>query len=153
SGLDPRHRRAPRHPRARQARQHHDLVGRSVQRLHARGSRVHRGPRGVRPQRAGRLPAHRLRARYPGESVIALLAVIALTGATLLTGDGARIQDATVVIDGTRILQVGRNLAVPSGAQVVNVAGSVITPGFIDPATRLGVVEVPGGEPSAVEGT
>jgi imidazolonepropionase-like amidohydrolase len=85
--------------------------------------------------------------------VITWLALIALTGATVFTGEGAPIQGATVLIDGNRIAQVGRNVAIPSGAQIVDVRGSIITPGLIDPATRLGQVEVSSGEPSAIEGT
>ncbi len=85
--------------------------------------------------------------------MISWLAAIALTGATVLTGEGAAIEGATVLIDGSRIAQVGRNVAIPSGAQVIDVRGSIITPGLIDAATRLGQVEVDSGEPSAVEGT
>jgi imidazolonepropionase-like amidohydrolase len=85
--------------------------------------------------------------------VIAVLALIALTGATVFTGEGAPIEDATVLIEGSRITQVGRNLRIPSGAEVVHLPNAFITPGLIDPATRLGVVEVSTGEPSAVEGT
>ena len=81
-----------------------------------------------------------------------LLATIALVGATVLTGADAPIDGATVVIDGNRIVAVGVGVAVPAGAQVIDVTGSTITPGLIDAVSRLGVDEV-SLEPTAVEGT
>ncbi len=81
-----------------------------------------------------------------------VLAAIALTGASVFTGDGALIEDATVVIDGNRISAVGRGVPVPSGARVVDVRGSIITPGLIDAASRLGVEDV-SAVASSVEGT
>jgi hypothetical protein len=59
--------------------------------------------------------------------------VIAITGGTLIDGNGgAPIPNATVIITGNRITQVGRGLRAPAGAQVINAQGKWITPGLID---------------------
>lgn len=81
-----------------------------------------------------------------------VLAAIALTGASVFTGEGPLIENATIVIDGNRISAVGPRVAVPQGAQVIDLRGSVVTPGLVDVVSRLGVEDV-SLEPSSVEGT
>jgi imidazolonepropionase-like amidohydrolase len=78
--------------------------------------------------------------------------VVALVGLRVLTGDGGDLSDATVLIRGERVAEVGRAVAIPPGAQVLELRGSVLTPGLCEPASRLGVVDIDL-EPSAVEGT
>ncbi len=61
--------------------------------------------------------------------------VIALVGATLIDGNGGpAVPDATIVIRGNRIAQVGprASVTVPRGAHVINATGKFATPGFID---------------------
>ena len=61
--------------------------------------------------------------------------VIAIQGATIITGTGSpSIRNGTIVIDGTRILNVGgRNeVQVPKNAQVIDARGKWIIPGLID---------------------
>lgn len=62
---------------------------------------------------------------------------VALTGAKVLTmtGDAAgAIENATIVIEGDRIVAVGPagSVAIPAGAEVVDASGKVIMPGLID---------------------
>ncbi len=62
---------------------------------------------------------------------------IALTGARLLTmaGDGAgAIDDGTILIRGDRIIAIGprASVAIPAGAQRLDVTGKTIMPGLID---------------------
>jgi imidazolonepropionase-like amidohydrolase len=64
-------------------------------------------------------------------------ATVALTGArlvTMATMDGGIIDDGVVIIRGDRIAAVGRRgeVAVPSGAIVVDVSGKTIIPGLVD---------------------
>jgi imidazolonepropionase-like amidohydrolase len=47
-----------------------------------------------------------------------------------------------VVIRDGRIIAVGRDVAVPNGAERIDAAGKWVTPGIINPATQLGLVEV-----------
>jgi imidazolonepropionase-like amidohydrolase len=74
---------------------------------------------------------------------------VAITGATVHTaGPAGTLEDATVLIAAGRISAVGREVAVPPGARVIDGRGKVVTPGLFDSLTRLGVVEV-----GAVSGT
>ena len=67
---------------------------------------------------------------------------IAVTHARVHTMTGAPLEDATVVVRDGRIEAVGRGIAVPGGARVIDAAGGVVTPGFIDSATQLGLIEI-----------
>jgi imidazolonepropionase-like amidohydrolase len=69
--------------------------------------------------------------------------VVAITSARVLTAAGPALERGTVVIRDGRIAAVGADVAVPSGARVIDGAGKVVTPGFIDSATQIGVVEIP----------
>ena len=71
-------------------------------------------------------------------------ATIALVGGTLWSGDGERIEGATILIEGERIVQVGHKIPIPTGARVKECHGLVITPGLIDAYTQLGLVEISG---------
>ena len=59
---------------------------------------------------------------------------VALTGARVVTMNGERevLDNATVVARDGRIVAVGRDVAVPDGAQVFDAAGKTIIPGLID---------------------
>jgi imidazolonepropionase-like amidohydrolase len=72
---------------------------------------------------------------------------IAITGGTVYPVSGPAIQNGTVLMRDGRIVAVGANVAVPSGAQRIDATGKIVTPGFIHSATQLGLVEI-GGEPS-----
>jgi imidazolonepropionase-like amidohydrolase len=68
--------------------------------------------------------------------------VVAITNARLLTAAGPAIERGTVVIRDGRIAAVGADVAVPPGARVIDGAGRTVTPGFIESATQIGVVEI-----------
>jgi imidazolonepropionase-like amidohydrolase len=62
-------------------------------------------------------------------------AVLVLTNGILIDGTGAEpIPNATLVIDGDRILAAGASgeVAIPAGARVVDLGGATILPGFIN---------------------
>src|SRR6516164_1674983 len=66
--------------------------------------------------------------------------VTAFEGARIVTGNSAApIENGTLVIQGTRIVQAGRaaDVQVPAGATRVNVAGKTIMPMLIDTHTHL----------------
>ncbi len=67
---------------------------------------------------------------------------IALTNAVVHTASGATQNGATVLFDNGVILQVGQNVVIPAGARVVDCKGGHVYPGFITPATTLGLVEI-----------
>src|SRR5258706_8370441 len=66
--------------------------------------------------------------------------VTAFEGARLIVGDGgAPIENATLVVDGTKILQAGRaaDVSVPAGANRVILAGKTVMPMIIDSHVHL----------------
>jgi imidazolonepropionase-like amidohydrolase len=65
---------------------------------------------------------------------------IAITGGTLLTvGPQGEIANGTVLIRDGKIAAVGRELAVPEGAIVVDAKGRYVTPGIIDTHSHTAV--------------
>src|SRR3954471_446009 len=67
---------------------------------------------------------------------------IAITGGKVYPVSGPPIENGTVVITNGKISAVGANVAVPAGAQRIDATGKIVTPGFVDAATQLGVQEV-----------
>jgi len=58
---------------------------------------------------------------------------LAFTNARVITMRGDEvIENGTVVVDGNRIVAVGANVTVPSGAKVIDAAGKTIMPGLVD---------------------
>ncbi|UQA62051.1 amidohydrolase family protein [Polyangium aurulentum] len=67
---------------------------------------------------------------------------IAVVGAKLHTGTGEVIEDGTIVIENGLIARVGKGVAVPAGAEKIDVKGAEVTPGLVDSLTAVGLVEV-----------
>ncbi|HEU5467942.1 MAG TPA: amidohydrolase [Steroidobacteraceae bacterium] len=67
-----------------------------------------------------------------------------IRNATVLTGTGERIDGGDVLIAGGRIESVGKALAAPDGARVVEADGRWVTPGLIDVHSHMGVYASPG---------
>ncbi|MDX1646489.1 MAG: amidohydrolase family protein [Longimicrobiales bacterium] len=57
---------------------------------------------------------------------------LVLVGGSVHPGDGSEPVVADVAISGDRIVQVGPDVEAPEGAEVVDVSGLVVAPGFID---------------------
>jgi imidazolonepropionase-like amidohydrolase/Tol biopolymer transport system component len=58
---------------------------------------------------------------------------VALTGARIVTMRGDEvIEGGTVVVDGNRIVAVGKDVAIPADAKRIDASGKTIVPGFID---------------------
>ena len=61
--------------------------------------------------------------------------VTVFEGARVIVGDGrAPVENATIVVDGTRFVQVGRaaDVRVPAGATRVSLAGKTVMPAIVD---------------------
>jgi imidazolonepropionase-like amidohydrolase len=67
---------------------------------------------------------------------------IAIDGATVHTVSGPVIEDGTVLIRDGLIVSVGRNVEIPADAVVIDGRGKVLTPGFMESKTNLGLAEV-----------
>jgi imidazolonepropionase-like amidohydrolase len=68
---------------------------------------------------------------------------VAIVHATVyVPGDHPPLEDATVVIARGKVLAVGTNVALPADARVIDGSGKIVTPGFIDADSTVGVVDV-----------
>jgi imidazolonepropionase-like amidohydrolase len=77
-------------------------------------------------------------------------------GARVLTGERqGPIEDAAVLVEGTRIAAVGRRGAIkaPAGATVVDLRGKTIIPALVDAHSHLGYTDVRTGNTSAASYT
>jgi imidazolonepropionase-like amidohydrolase len=72
-----------------------------------------------------------------GLAVPASADVTAFEGARLIVGDGSVVENATLVIDGNKIVQAGSGVQVPAGATRVNLAGKTVMPAIIDSHVHL----------------
>ena len=81
---------------------------------------------------------------------------IAVTHAHIHTmGKGGEIASGVVLIENGRIAAVGRDVAIPSGARIIDAKGRIVTPGLIVTGSSVGAEEIEGVEPtvnSGVEG-
>src|SRR5205085_12260242 len=64
---------------------------------------------------------------------------LVLKGALVRTQTEAGDFVGTLVIRDGKIVAVGRSIAIPGGAKIIDVAGCVITPGLIDAHGMLGL--------------
>lgn len=67
--------------------------------------------------------------------------MIALTNGTVYTMEDTILQNGIVLIEDTKIVAVGSDISIPQDAKVIDVAGRIITPGFIDAHTHIGIDE------------
>jgi imidazolonepropionase-like amidohydrolase len=67
---------------------------------------------------------------------------VAITGGRVLPVSGAPIERGTVLIRDGRIVAVGADLAVPADVQRVDATGKVVTPGLVNAATALSIVDI-----------
>ncbi|MDE0856535.1 MAG: hypothetical protein OSA97_19125, partial [Nevskia sp.] len=70
-------------------------------------------------------------------------APVLIRHATVLTGTGSRLDDGDVLLQDHKVAEVGKGLAAPAGAVVVDAQGRWVTPGIIDPHSHLGVYASP----------
>ena len=71
---------------------------------------------------------------------------VAFVGGTIINGTGAAsIPDGAIVVDGKKIVAVGRraDVKIPADAQTIDVTGKFITPGIIDTNVHLVLMIVP----------
>ena len=67
---------------------------------------------------------------------------VAITGGKVYPVSGPVIENGTVVITNGKISAVGANVPIPAGAQRIDATGKIVTPGFVNSSTQLGVQEI-----------
>ena len=67
--------------------------------------------------------------------------MIALTNGRLYTIENGIIEQGTILLDGGKIAAVGAAVEIPADTQVIDVQGRIVTPGFIDAHTHIGIDE------------
>ena len=67
---------------------------------------------------------------------------VAITGGKVYPISGPVIENGTVVITNGKISAVGANVPIPAGAQRIDATGKIVTPGFVNSSTQLGVQEI-----------
>jgi imidazolonepropionase-like amidohydrolase len=70
--------------------------------------------------------------------------VIAIRGAKIIPVVGEDIESGTIIIKDGKIDSVGKDVAIPSGAEVVDAKGLCVYPGMIDGYSFLGLQEISG---------
>ncbi len=74
--------------------------------------------------------------------VPASAASTALQGATIHPVSGTPIENGVLVLDGNKIVAVGADVAIPVGADVIDVSGKHVYPGFVSANSILGLTEI-----------
>lgn len=67
--------------------------------------------------------------------------MLAITNGFIITVSGEDIERGTILIENGKIKAVGRDIAIPEVAEVIDAAGKVVTPGFIDAHCHVGILE------------
>ena len=67
---------------------------------------------------------------------------IAITGGTVYPVSGPTIQRGTVLMRDGRIVAVAADVTIPADAQRVDATGKIVTPGIVNGATQLSVVDI-----------
>ena len=75
-------------------------------------------------------------------------AATAYVGATVHPVSSAELEDATVLVENGKITAIGTSLALPADAEVIDMSGLHLYPGFVHPLSALGLTEI-----SSVRGT
>jgi imidazolonepropionase-like amidohydrolase len=73
---------------------------------------------------------------------LVLAQTIAITGGTVFPISGPKIEHGTVLIRDGKIAAIGTAVTIPADATRIDATGKWVTPGFIDGAGQMGLVEI-----------
>ena len=73
---------------------------------------------------------------------LVLAQTIAITGGTVYPISGPKIEQATVLLRDGKVAAIGTSVAIPADATRIDATGKWVTPGFIDGAGQMGLVEI-----------
>ena len=66
-----------------------------------------------------------------------------IKNASIIPVEGEPLQDADLLIERGKIAAMGKGIAAPDGATIIDASGMFVYPGFIDAHTHLGLSEIP----------
>ena len=79
-----------------------------------------------------------------GDAVMAQAPVTAIRAGRLLDPDAGRIlTNQVILVEGTRIREVGANVAIPAGAQVIDLSNMTVMPGLVEAHNHLALTYKP----------
>ncbi|MBQ7051142.1 MAG: amidohydrolase, partial [Firmicutes bacterium] len=67
--------------------------------------------------------------------------MILIKNGTIYTMENDQVLNGDILINDGKIVEVGENIAVPEGAEVIDATGKLVFPGFIDAHDHLGLSE------------
>ncbi len=67
--------------------------------------------------------------------------MLAITGGKVYTMRGTVYEPGTVLVEGSKIIEVYPGATVPKGVEILDASGCVVMPGLIDTHTHVGIVE------------
>ena len=67
--------------------------------------------------------------------------MILIKNGTLYTMENDQVVCGDILVNDGKIAEIGENLAAPEGAEVIDAAGKLVFPGFIDAHSHLGICE------------
>ena len=77
--------------------------------------------------------------------------MIAIVHGKLFTVTQGVIEDGTILIDGSRITAIGKDIEIPSQAKILDACGKWVTPGLIDAHSHLSGLNEPAWMPSTMD--
>jgi len=67
--------------------------------------------------------------------------LLAIKNGVVYTIENGVIEGGTVLVDGGKIVAVGKDVAIPAGAEVIDASGKFVTPGIIDAHAHVSIWE------------
>ncbi len=67
---------------------------------------------------------------------------IFIKNATIFPVTSEKIENGSILIENGKIKSLGKDIAIPEGARIIDAEGKYIYPGFIDGFTHLGLIEI-----------
>jgi imidazolonepropionase-like amidohydrolase len=83
------------------------------------------------------LSAQAAAAAKPAATQLATKPTTLIRNATVLTVTKGKLENTDVLLQNGKIAQIGKNLAAPAGAQVIDATGKYLMPGIIDPHSHM----------------